>query len=62
MTQFRCPICDKPFEIERSEAPPFCSSRCRKIDLGRWMDERYGLPYERPEDSDEKLPPDDQGR
>lgn len=25
---------------------PFCSLRCRQIDLGRWLDEKYGLPYE----------------
>jgi hypothetical protein len=24
---------------------PFCSPRCRTIDLGRWLDEKYGLPY-----------------
>lgn len=25
---------------------PFCSERCRKIDLGRWMDEEIGIPLE----------------
>ncbi len=25
---------------------PFCSERCRLTDLGRWLDERYGLPRE----------------
>jgi len=33
---------------------PFCSPRCRQIDLGRWLDEGYGLPYE-----SEEQPPDD---
>lgn len=23
---------------------PFCSDRCRLIDLGRWLDEGYALP------------------
>lgn len=23
---------------------PFCSPKCRKIDLGRWLDERYTIP------------------
>jgi len=23
---------------------PFCSARCRKIDLGRWLGERYRIP------------------
>lgn len=39
---------------------PFCSDRCRQIDLSRWLDERYSLPVERPEDADENdLPADD---
>jgi endogenous inhibitor of DNA gyrase (YacG/DUF329 family) len=30
----------------RSEWPehPFCNPRCRTIDLGRWLDERYRIP------------------
>jgi endogenous inhibitor of DNA gyrase (YacG/DUF329 family) len=35
---------------------PFCSERCRLIDLGRWLDERQVLPYERPhEDQDQQV-------
>ena len=25
---------------------PFCSTRCKQIDLGRWFDEEFGLPVE----------------
>ena len=25
---------------------PFCCERCRLIDLGRWLDEKQGLPIE----------------
>ncbi len=25
---------------------PFCSERCRMVDLGRWLDQRYGMPVE----------------
>jgi hypothetical protein len=25
---------------------PFCSARCRKIDLGRWLGEKYRIPAE----------------
>ena len=25
---------------------PFCSERCRLIDLGRWLDEEIGVPVE----------------
>jgi endogenous inhibitor of DNA gyrase (YacG/DUF329 family) len=30
---------------------PFCSDRCRQIDLGRWLDERHGLPVELEDES-----------
>lgn len=30
---------------------PFCSERCRLIDLGRWLDERYGLEVEPEEET-----------
>ncbi len=40
----RCPTCRKEFDAEQSPAKPFCSERCRTIDLGRWLDESYGLP------------------
>jgi endogenous inhibitor of DNA gyrase (YacG/DUF329 family) len=45
-----CPICDQPFETERTATTPFCSDRCRLIDLSRWINEEYGLPVERAED------------
>jgi len=40
MSEFRCPVCRKP---SRPAEPgfPFCSKRCRLIDLGAWLDERY---------------------
>ncbi|MCS6914859.1 MAG: DNA gyrase inhibitor YacG [Myxococcales bacterium] len=39
--QPRCPICGAP---PSAEAFPFCSSRCRLIDLGNWLGERYVVP------------------
>ena len=42
----RCPICEKEFAIEESPAPPFCSDRCRRIDLGRWLKGQYAVPAE----------------
>ena len=38
-----CPICGKPVS---TEARPFCSPRCKTIDLGRWIDGDYRLPSE----------------
>jgi endogenous inhibitor of DNA gyrase (YacG/DUF329 family) len=46
----RCPICKKPIPPPRQgtkAAPahfPFCSDRCKLIDLGRWLDGRYQIP------------------
>ena len=58
----RCPVCDRPIDPNKPETKPFCSQRCKQIDLGRWLDERYGMPYERPydaEDSEERLAEED---
>ena len=35
-----CPVCGAELP-EDPAAAPFCSSRCRTIDMGRWLDERY---------------------
>jgi endogenous inhibitor of DNA gyrase (YacG/DUF329 family) len=40
----RCPTCERQFNPADSPAMPFCSERCRLIDLGRWLDEGYTLP------------------
>ena len=41
MTPRPCPICRKP---RSAEFTPFCSARCRDIDLGRWFGEGYAVP------------------
>lgn len=40
-----CPIC-KETSAPRSENPsaPFCSSRCKLVDLGKWLNEDYRVP------------------
>lgn len=45
-TMFRCAYCGTTFDRALTTAMPFCSERCRQIDLGNWLDESYGLPYE----------------
>ncbi|MCB1758869.1 MAG: DNA gyrase inhibitor YacG [Gammaproteobacteria bacterium] len=42
-----CPVCKAPF-LWRSDSPwrPFCSERCRLIDLGAWLDEGYRIAEE----------------
>lgn len=39
-----CPTCGKEFPATASGALPFCSDRCRLIDLKRWLGEEHGLP------------------
>ncbi len=43
MSKTRCPICDKPMDGQPKDWPvwPFCSERCKLIDLGRWLDGSY---------------------
>ena len=49
-----CPVCDSPVDLQTTPTLPFCSDRCRLIDLGRWLDEAYGLPeMKRPDGDDE---------
>ncbi|MBK9169405.1 MAG: DNA gyrase inhibitor YacG [Bryobacterales bacterium] len=49
----KCPVCNKPVERSNPEYP-FCSERCRMIDLGNWAMGRYAIPGEPLE------PPDDE--
>ncbi|MEO6811489.1 MAG: DNA gyrase inhibitor YacG [Isosphaeraceae bacterium] len=60
MIQGKCPICSKPFAIATlDDLPsfPFCSDRCKLIDLGRWIDGDYAIPVA-PEEQEE-LPTDE---
>jgi hypothetical protein len=45
MTKVRCPICQAAMPGNWADYPdyPFCSRRCRTIDLGRWLGEEYKL-------------------
>jgi len=54
-----CSICQRQFQPEDSSAMPFCSERCRLIDLGRWLDEDYGMEIEREEGGGEPAEPDE---
>ncbi|MDG3004130.1 DNA gyrase inhibitor YacG [Paludisphaera mucosa] len=47
MIKGRCPTCKKSFAVAAiDDLPtfPFCSERCRLLDLGRWIDEAYAVP------------------
>jgi len=53
----RCPICKKPVRAARPENPsaPFCSARCRDVDLGRWLDGDYRIPVRDEVPSEEEV-------
>lgn len=49
----RCPTCQRPVQWnERFPFKPFCSERCKLIDLGAWASEQYGIPADTPPDQD----------
>ena len=58
----RCPVCNKEFLPSAASTMPFCSDRCQKIDLGRWLNEGYGLPVEGQEDVEFNPEDDDPGQ
>lgn len=53
MIKVSCPICGRRMEGQSLTEWldfPFCSERCKTIDLGRWLGETYRIPAEEPED------------
>ena len=55
-----CPICGKP-AAERFR--PFCSGRCKDVDLNRWFKGSYAIPAaESADDSEEQERPDTRER
>jgi len=56
----KCPTCEKPVEwSENSPWRPFCSERCRLIDLGAWADESHRIADAMPQDFVEHAPDGD---
>ena len=45
----RCPICSKPAD---AAFRPFCSKRCRDVDLNRWLSGAYVVAGKEEEDED----------
>ena len=46
MPTYQCPICKRMLNVaDRADAPyrPFCSRRCKNIDLARWLDGTYRI-------------------
>jgi endogenous inhibitor of DNA gyrase (YacG/DUF329 family) len=45
-----CPICGRP---SVASAQPFCSDRCRDVDLNRWLSGSYAIPASQDEGDEE---------
>jgi len=55
----KCPTCKTIVVWDTCPTRPFCSRRCRLIDLGRWLNEDYRIPSEE-EDETTELAPDNE--
>jgi endogenous inhibitor of DNA gyrase (YacG/DUF329 family) len=42
----RCPTCRRETTLDGNPWRPFCSERCKVLDLAAWADERYRIPGE----------------
>lgn len=60
MPELRCPVCEALIDPSKMRSMPFCSDRCRQIDLGRWLGERYSVPEERKLDEAEEYSEDEE--
>lgn len=49
----KCAICGKPVV---PEFRPFCSARCKQVDLNRWLTESYRVPAGAVDDEEEDMP------
>lgn len=50
-TTVDCPTCGAKVEwIAANKFRPFCSERCKQIDLGAWAEEKYAIPAVNPPD------------
>ncbi len=59
--KLKCPICKKPVKNSDPEFP-FCSERCRTIDLGKWASGQYVISSPLKDTADEYEVESDAGR
>jgi uncharacterized protein len=58
MREVPCPHCGKAVPWSKDSTwRPFCSERCKLIDLGQWFGEEHAIPGD-PADADHALVPD----
>ncbi len=47
-----CAVCGKPSD---AKLHPFCSNRCREVDLNRWLGGHYAIPAVEQDDENETI-------
>jgi len=53
-----CPRCGNRATLDTANAwRPFCSERCKMIDLGKWASEQYAIPADDQSREREEAPP-----
>jgi endogenous inhibitor of DNA gyrase (YacG/DUF329 family) len=61
--EFTCPTCKRRVRVSQKGPPklprffPFCSARCKWIDLGAWLDADYRIPSKPDQESEDSAPP-----
>jgi endogenous inhibitor of DNA gyrase (YacG/DUF329 family) len=62
--EVKCPICKREVREPQKGEPvgtfPFCSERCKLIDLGRWLGGKYQIPVKDPDEEGREIK--DEGR
>ncbi len=60
----KCPTCGRELDWQSAPFRPFCSERCRLVDLGAWLSEQRAIPGDsaaalpdQPAEAQEKGPP-----
>lgn len=60
--KIKCPVCKKVTTWEENPHRPFCSERCKLIDLGKWASEEYRIEGKEPAGGEEEEKKEDEGR
>jgi uncharacterized protein len=52
----KCPRCGKDTEFSGNPFRPFCSERCKQIDMGHWISGNYTIPEKSKDESEDEAP------
>ncbi len=52
--KIKCPLCGKITTWEENPWRPFCSERCKLIDLGRWASEEYRIKGDKKQEEEKE--------